>query len=80
MKRMFLKKYLSSFCSRLQIWHPFSTRLPENEGKLNFVNNSVALQENFSGNNWKQYFQHFLNVSCANEWNEVTKGRQLAAS
>ena len=63
-----------------------STRLPENEGKLNFVNNSVALQESFSGNNWKQYFQHFLNVwKCvqmngANEWNEVTKGRQLAAS
>ena len=57
-----------------------STRLPENEGKLNFVNNSVALQESFSSNNWKQYFQHFLNVSCANEWNEVTKGRQLAAS
>ena len=44
-----------------------STRLLENEGKLNFVNNSVALQESFTGNNWKQYFQHFLNVSCANE-------------
>ena len=29
-------------------------------------------------NNWKQYFQHFLNVSCANERDEVTKGRQLA--
>ena len=57
-----------------------STRLPENEEKLNFVNNSVALQESFSGNNWKQYFQYFLIVSCANEWNQVTKGRQLAAS
>ena len=58
----------------------FSTRLPENEEKLSFVNNSVALQESFFGNNWKQYFQHFLNVSCAKEWDEVTKGRQLAAS
>ena len=57
-----------------------STKLPEKEGKLNFVNNSAALQESFSGNNWKQYFQHFLNVSCANERDEVTKGRQLAAS
>ena len=57
-----------------------STRLPENEGKLNIVNNSVALQESFSDNNWKQCFPHFLNVSCANKWNEVTKGRQLAAS
>ena len=58
----------------------FSTRLPENEEKLSFVNNSVALQESFFGNNWKQYFQYFLNVSCAKEWDEVTKGRQLAAS
>ena len=57
-----------------------STRLPENERKLSFVNNNVTLQESFSGNNWKQYFQHFLNVSYANEWDEVTKGRQLAAS
>ena len=52
-----------------------STRLPENEGKLNFVNNSLALQESFAGNNWKQYFQHFLNV-----WDEVTKGQQLSAN
>ena len=27
MKRMFLKKYLSSFCSRLQIWHPLCLQL-----------------------------------------------------
>ena len=57
-----------------------STRLPENEEKLSFVNNSVALQESFSGNNWKHYFQHFLYVSCANEWDKVTKCRQLTAS
>ena len=54
-----------------------STRLPENEEKLNFVNNSVALQDSFSGNNWKQYVQHFLNISCANEWNEATTGSKL---
>ena len=27
MKRMFLKKYLSLFCSRLQIWHPLCLQL-----------------------------------------------------
>ena len=57
-----------------------STRLPEHKGKLSFVNNSVALQESFTGNSLKQYFQHFLNVSGTNEWDEVTKSRQLAAS
>ena len=47
---------------------------------LSVVNNGAASQESFAGNNWKQYFQHFLNISCANELDEVTKGRHLAAS
>ena len=75
MKRMFLKKIFELVLQSALDMAPIMslTRLPENEGKLNFVNNSVALQESFSGNNWKLYFQHLFNVSCANELKELLK-------
>ena len=57
-----------------------STRISVNKGKLSFINNCVALQESFAENHWKQYFLHFRNLSGANNWDEVIKGRKVAAS
>jgi len=34
----------------------------------------------FDGSDWKHFQQYFSNLSIANNWDEVTKDRKLAAS
>ena len=59
-----------------------STRLPEGDS-INLVNLSLSempICETFDGSDWKQFYPYFSNISIANNWDEVTKGRKLAAA
>ena len=59
-----------------------STRLPEGDS-INLVNLSFSempMCETFDGSDWKQFYQYLSNISIANNWDEVTKGRKLAAA
>ena len=59
-----------------------STRLPENDSR-NLVNLSLSempIRETFDGSDWRRFYQYFSNISIVNNWDEVTKGRKLAAA
>ena len=40
----------------------------------------MPICETFDSSDWKQFYQYFSNISIANNWDEVTKGRKLAAA